>query len=102
MKICRTTGKEAKVHVTVQNTYYTDDYEMPQRLHDYEFNPQHGQTILSVVKDNSDDFGSWKATDIKCSECHESMSPSAVQSHFLSEEVYKKYVTQMGKRQEMG
>lgn len=95
MKICRVTGKEARVHVTIQNTYYTDDYEMVQRLHDYEFNPQHGQTILNVVRDRSDDFAAWKTTNIRCGECNESMSPSAVQSHFLTEEVYKKYVTQV-------
>jgi hypothetical protein len=101
MKICRVTGKEAKVHVTIQNTYYSEDYEMPQRLEDYMFNPQHGQTILNVVRDKSDDCADWKTTNISCSECNSSMSLSAVQSHFLSEGVYKKYVTQMGKRQEM-
>lgn len=86
MKICCDTGKEAHVIIKIQSIIVTEDYNLPQRLEDYVFNPQPGQTILTVLDDPEDEFAGWATTDIQCTSCGESININAVESHFLTKQ----------------
>jgi hypothetical protein len=89
--ICRDTGKETKILITIQNTIHAENTDILQRIEDYQYNPQHGQTILKVIGDEKDEFANWHIADIKCLHCQLSMSKSAALSHFMTPEQFAEY-----------
>ena len=85
MKLCCDTGKEAHIIIKIQSIIVTEDYDLPQRLEDYVFNPQPGQTILTVIDDPTDEFAGWYIKRIGCSYCGESIYIKIVGNHFLTQ-----------------
>lgn len=94
--VCRRTGNFAKLQISVNRIFLTSNVHTPQIIEDYELNPQHGQTFLTVIGDESDQMGSWMTQEIKCTSCGECMSPSAALSHLMTEEEYSVYQSTVG------
>ena len=83
--ICATENKSTAIVVTLRVATVTLDLEVLDRLEDYVFNPQPGQTFESVIgKDLNESLVD--VTEIRCQRCKKVMPHHEVKSHFLTEE----------------
>jgi hypothetical protein len=84
---CRDNQEITYLLVRISKQVISQRRDILQRLHDYEFNTQRGQTILDVIGDPDDQFGTWEfETDIKCQACGLVMDAQMALSHFTTSE----------------
>lgn len=82
---CRITEQETSIVITITRVFTTSDMSLPQKIEDYIYNPQHGETMMEVIDDPDDEMGMWKLAEIRCLACKESFSPNAIKSHIVED-----------------